>query len=150
MKFSANNALVVWFLTMATLGSSSANAADLFLNLFRNPSIGPELRVKYASLHTGYYPTNISKDSQGDNVTTEFIRTGLTLWPTNYLYFSASHLYGLTRDRKNKHFVIYEGGVQALVWKDRLALRLGVAVIPSDEFGTKVNPTPGISLRFPL
>lgn len=132
------------------LNTVQAKAADLYLNLFRNPSIGPELKWTNLSIHTGYYTTILSQDEKGKYVSTEFVRTGITLWPTQYLYVSASHLYGVTRDWQNKHGGIYEAGLQALVWSDRVALRFGVAVLPSKEFGTKVNPTPGVSVRFPL
>lgn len=126
------------------------DAAELYLNFFRNPSIGPEVKFENFSIHTGYYTTILSKNEKGENVSTEFIRTGITLWPSENLYLSASHLFGVTREWKDQHGGIYELGLQALVLSDRLALRLGVAVIPSERFGTKVNPTPGISLRLPL
>ncbi|HYX31926.1 MAG TPA: hypothetical protein VE954_02340 [Oligoflexus sp.] len=130
--------------------SSDANAADLYLNLFRNPSIGPELKWADFSIHTGLYTTILSKNDKGEHVSTEFVRTGVTLWPSQHVYVSASHVYGITRDWKNKHGGLYEAGVQILLLDGRLAFRLGVAVLPSKEFGTKVNPTPGISIRFPF
>lgn len=128
-----------------------AEASELYLNFFRNPSIGPELKFGYVSIHTGYYTTIISKNSDGDNVSTEFVRSGVTFWPKDYLYVSASHLLGLTRERKDKNFAMYEAGFQALVWENKVALRLGVAVIPESEgFETQVNPTPGLSLHIPF
>jgi hypothetical protein len=46
--------------------------------------------------------------------------------------------------------MLYEVGIQKLVLKNRVAVRLGVAVMPSEEFGTRVNPTPGIGFKMPI
>lgn len=127
-----------------------AHSSELYLNLFRNPSIGPELKYELFSIHSGLYSTIISKNSKEQNVSTEFIRTGISFWPADFAYVSISHLYGLNRDWRDKSGVILEAGGQILVYENRLALRFGVAVIPSSEFGTKVNPTPGLSFRFDL
>lgn len=140
----------VGFVMISLAMIPAVQAGDLFLNFFRNPSIGLEYRIKYISTHTGLYTTIISKDENGNHVSTEFIRTGITIWPTKNIYISASHLYGLTRDWKDKSGNIYEAGVEFLVWDEKVALRLGIGVIPSNEYGTKVNPTPGLSLRIPL
>ncbi len=146
----ANLKATVGFIMISLALMPVAQAGDLFLNFFRNPSIGVEYRIKYISTHTGLYTTAISKDENDNYVSTEFIRTGISIWPTKNIYVSVSHLYGLTRDWKDKTGSIYDAGVEFLVWDERVALRLGIGVIPSNEYGTKVNPTPGIGLRIPL
>ncbi len=127
-----------------------AFAGELYLNFFRNPSIGPEYRVKYFSTHIGYYPTILSPNEDEKKETTGFLRTGITAWPVPWLYASVSHLHGLTGKWRNRNEILLEAGVQGLILDERIALRFGIAVLPSVDHGTKVNPTPGISLRIPL
>lgn len=143
-RFGSCIALLV-LLVVAWPGGASAG--DLYLNGFRNPSIGPEYRVGNVSLHVGYYTTILSDEDDSGDDAQGFVRSGVTLWHGERWYASLSHLYGLDGPREKKHFAIAEVGVQFIVWS-HVALRLGVAVIPAaNGFDTKVNPTPGISLR---
>lgn len=123
---------------------------ELSINLFRNPSIGVEYRIKYVSTHVGYYPTIISKNAQGNNQTTGFFRTGLSIWPSDWMYASVSHLYGIDGSWKNRSELLLELGLQARAFRQTVGFRLGLAVMPSSKFGTKVNPTPGVSIFIPL
>lgn len=131
------------------LTATSSRATELYLNAFRNPSIGAEIKFRRVSFHAGYYTTIISKNEQGEFEPSGFIRLGETIWPTEYLYASASVLFGLDGKRKDWTGTLFELGGQYQASKT-IALRLGVAVIPSKKFGTKVNPTPGVSLRIKL
>ncbi|MBC7923720.1 MAG: DUF4386 domain-containing protein [Ferruginibacter sp.] len=129
---------------------------EVGINGFRNPSVGLEFRRRRFSVHAGYYPTIISKNEQGKNVTTSFIRTGLSYWflpiyakkhePSSF-YVSASYVRGLDRDWKNDGGLLSEAGFRWVIWKG-LNLRLGVAVLTSPGRAIKVNPTPGIGWSF--
>lgn len=120
---------------------------EISLNAFRNPSIGLEYRHRHVSVHAGYYPTNFTP-----NVTTSFLRTGLTYWflpvgqrenPSSF-YASASYVRGLDRDYKGDNGAMGEAGFRWFVWKG-LNLRIGAAVLASPGKTLKLNPTPGIS-----
>lgn len=137
------------FVILLLAAYERGSATELYINAFRNPSIGMELKFKHVSFHAGYYTTIISKNSEGENVATGFIRIGETAWLTKHVYVSASYLYGLDRERKKKSGSIFESGVQAKLFS-QVYFRLGVAVIPSKTFGTKVNPTPGLSFMVKL
>lgn len=143
--------LVVGFIAVASLLPlvPYARGDELYVNLFRNPSIGIEYKVRLLSTHAGYYPTIISKDARGESETTPFVRVGASIWPTSWSYGSVSYLRGLGGKWRGRNEVLYEVGLQGLILRDRVALRLGVAVMPS-FLGTKVNPTPGIGIRFPI
>ncbi len=129
---------------LLVFGGSQARSNELYLNGFRNPSIGVEWRIKYLSSHTGYYLTNFAPGE-----TSKFWRTGLSFWPTDYAYLSVSHLYGIDGALKNKHAVLFEAGGQLILF-EHLALRLGVAVLPFSKISAQVNPTPGVSVRIPF
>jgi hypothetical protein len=126
---------------------------ELSLNGFRNPSIGMEYRYKRFSVHAGYYPTIISKNEQGKNETTSFIRTGISYWflpvystrhaPSSF-YVSTSYVRGLDQDWKPKNGVLSEVGFKWVVWKG-LNLRFGAAMLAGPGQKVKINPTPGIS-----
>lgn len=120
---------------------------EISLNAFRNPSIGLEYRHRHVSVHAGYYPTNFTS-----NVTTSFVRTGLTYWflpvgrrenPSSF-YASASYVRGLDRDYEGDNGAMGEVGFRWFVWKG-LNLRIGAALLASPGKTVKLNPTPGIS-----
>jgi hypothetical protein len=129
---------------------------EISVNGFRNPSVGLEYRYRRLSVHAGYYPTIISQNGEGANVTTSFIRTGLTYWflpiysnkkePSSF-YVSASYVRGLDRDWKGHNGLLSEAGFRWMVWKG-LNIRLGVAVLTGANHETKVNPTPGVGWAF--
>lgn len=125
---------------------------ELSINAFRNPSIGLEYRRSHVSIHAGYYPTIVSQDRTGTNVTTSFVRTGLTYWfgpvgrrenPSSF-YVSASYVRGLDRDYAGDNGAMGEVGFRWFVWRG-LNLRVGAAVLVSPGNDLKINPTPGIS-----
>jgi len=123
---------------------------ELSINGFRNPSIGLEYRYKHLSVHAGYYPTNFES-----NVTTEFVRAGLTYWflplgkkenPSSF-YSSLSYARGMTRDYKDKNPAMAEVGFRWMVYKG-INLRIGVVALAAKGESLKINPTPGISYSF--
>ncbi|GAB3639561.1 hypothetical protein [Spirosoma arcticum] len=125
---------------------------EISLNAFRNPSIGLEYRQRHVSVHAGYYPTIVSQNAAGTNVTTSFVRSGLTYWfgavgrrenPSSF-YASASYVRGLDRDYEGDNGAMGEVGFRWFVWKG-LNLRIGAAVLASPGKTLKLNPTPGIS-----
>ena len=122
----------------------------LSVNAFRNPSIGLEYQRAQISIHAGYYLTNFES-----NVTTEFLKTGITYWflpvgqksiPSSF-YVGASYLRGLTRDYKNKNAIGLEAGFRWYAWKG-LNLRIGVIALAAEGQEVKINPTPSISYSF--
>jgi hypothetical protein len=126
---------------------------ELSVNFFRNPSIGLEWRYSQVSIHAGYYLTNFEP-----NVTTEFIRSGVTFWflpfatngdvPSSF-YSSVSYLYGLTREWTGSTGMMLEAGFRWMPWRG-LNVRLGVDVLLSPNQAIKVNPNPGVSWSFVL
>jgi hypothetical protein len=123
---------------------------EISVNGFRNPSIGAEYRYKQVSVHAGYYPTNFES-----GVTTEFIKTGLTLWflpvgkkenPSSF-YGSISYARGTSREYKNLNAAIGEVGFRYMIYKG-LNFRIGVAALAAQDKSLKINPTPGISYSF--
>ncbi|WP_373514263.1 hypothetical protein [Persicitalea sp.] len=129
---------------------SRLSTHELSINAFRNPSIGLEYRYKHLSVHAGYYPTNFTS-----GVTTEFIRTGVTLWflpvgkrenPSSF-YTSVSYARGLTREYKEKNAVMPEVGFRWMIYKG-LNFRIGVTGLAAPGESFKVNPTPGLSYSF--
>jgi hypothetical protein len=133
-----------------TLAESPRTPQELNFNFFRNPSIGLEYRWGAVAVHGGAYPTVISKDAEGVNETTWFLRAGLTAFflghsfngqrPSEF-YVSASYLRGLNLGRGNG--ALAEAGYRWMVWQG-INLRLGVAVLLERGRDVKVNPTPGI------
>ncbi len=124
---------------------------ELSLNFFRNPSIGLEWRYSQVSIHAGYYLTNFEP-----NVTTEFIRSGVTFWflpiasngdAPSSLYSSVSYLHGLTREWTGTSGVMLEAGFRWMPWRG-LNVRLGVDVLLSPNQPIRVNPNPGVSWSF--
>jgi hypothetical protein len=144
LKRAAIGVASVWLVST----SQPAKCDSLHLNLFRNPSIGPEYRHESWSIHTGAYTTILEdtprKSDQDGFEDTWFVRTGVSYWPWQFVYISASHLFALSADRKGNHFGIYETGVEYIAWQS-VSFRLGVSVIPAAHgFATKVRPNPGI------
>jgi hypothetical protein len=123
---------------------------EVNVNLFRNPSIGLEYRLGDFALHAGAYPTIISKDADGVNETSWFLRAGVTYFllghsfygqrPSEF-YVSASYLRGVNHGHGNA--VLTDVGYRWMVWQG-LNLRIGVAVMLERDHAAKVNPTPGI------
>ncbi len=130
---------------------------EVSINAFRNPSIGLEYRLRHVSGHVGYYPTIVSQDVTGKNVTTSFIRAGLTywLWPVgrrenpSSFYVSVSYVRGLDRDYEGDNGAMGEFGFRWFVWRG-LNLRLGTALLVSPGHALKLNPTPGVSYSIPF
>lgn len=136
--------------TNALFSQSKFSKNEISINGFRNPSIGLEYRHRAVSVHVGYYPTNFES-----NVTTEFIRTGLTYCflpvgnkdiPSSF-YAGASYLRGTTRAYKDKNALGMEVGFRWFVWKG-LNFRLGVIALAARGQDLKINPTPSISYSF--
>jgi hypothetical protein len=123
---------------------------EINVNLFRNPSIGLEYRLGDFALHAGVYPTIISKDTQGVNETSWFLRAGVTYFllgrsfygqRLSEFYLSASYLRGFNHGHGNA--ALADVGYRWMVWRG-LNLRIGVAVMLERDHAVKVNPTPGI------
>ena len=134
----------------ATFAQPRFSAHEISVNGFRNPSVGAEYRYRHVSVHAGYYPTNFTS-----NTTTEFIRTGVTLWllpigkkenPSSF-YTSVSYARGMTRAYRGKNALMPEVGFRWMVYRG-LNLRIGVAGLAARGEGFKINPTPGISYSF--
>jgi hypothetical protein len=135
---------------MAAQAQSRFSTHEFSINGFRNPSIGAEYRYRYISVHAGYYPTNFET-----NTTTEFIRTGVTLWflpigkrenPSSF-YTSLSFARGRTREYEDKNAVMPEIGFRWMIYKG-LNFRIGVTGLAAKGQSFKINPTPGISYSF--
>ncbi len=133
-----------------TLAQSKFSTHEISINGFRNPSVGAEYRYRHLSVHAGYYPTNFTS-----NTTTEFIRTGVTLWflpiskkenPSSF-YTSVSYARGMTRAYRSKNAIMSEVGFRWMIYKG-LNLRIGVAGLAARGESFKINPTPGISYSF--
>jgi len=133
---------------------------ELSLNFFRNPSMGIEYRYKWTSVHFGYYPTVISKDENGENENTNFIKAGFSVWYYRFgesvnpssLYSSFSWVYGMSQDfifKANSKFAGKNGFIAETGFRwmatESLNLRLGVALLSLQNEPLKINPTPGIS-----
>lgn len=134
-----------------TIGAAGpAAAGEWSFNTFRNPSIGVEYRDGALSYHAGYYTTILRDPGSRRSEASGFSRLGVTFWLDDRWYASLSHLRGLDGPRDGRDFAIVEAGYQHRLG-DTVSVRLGVAVIPAAHgFRTKVNPTPGLSLRVPL
>lgn len=122
---------------------------EVGINVFRNPSIGLELREGPVSVHVGAYPTIISDDARGDHATTWFLKAGATFFflphilygrEVNELYVQAAYMRGLHRDWE--HAFIADIGYRFMIYRG-LNVRLGVAVIAGPGHTPRVNPTPG-------
>lgn len=134
----------------SAFGQGKFSTHEISVNAFRNPSIGAEYRYKHFSAHVGYYPTNFES-----NVTTEFIRTGLTYWflpvgkrenPSSF-YTSISYARGQSREYQGKGAFMPEVGFRWMVYKG-LNVRIGVTGLAARGESFEVNPTPGISYSF--
>lgn len=134
----------------SVFGQGKFSTHEISINAFRNPSIGAEYRYQHFSAHVGYYPTNFES-----NVTTEFIRTGLTYWflpigkrenPSSF-YTSISYARGQSREYQGKGAVMPEVGFRWMVYKG-LNVRIGVTGLAARGESFKINPTPGISYSF--
>jgi hypothetical protein len=135
---------------VTSMAASRRLPQEVNVNLFRNPSIGLEYRLGDFALHAGVYPTIISKDSQGVNETSWFLRAGLTYFllghsfygqrPSEF-YLSGSYLRGFNHGHGN--VALADVGYRWMVWHG-LNLRIGVAVMLERDHTVKVNPTPGI------
>jgi len=128
---------------------TAPSEGKLFINGFRMPSIGLEYQKHAFSWHGGMYCTVISKDDHGDNETTWFGRAGMTWWPLSFLFVDASYLYGLNKDYRGDHGFMVNPGLQYL-FRNTVALRLGVAALVSPDHDLKINPTPGIGFGISL
>lgn len=138
-----------WLLLLIAGWAIGSSGAELSLNLFRNPSIGAEIRQGAFSVHTGYYPTILAEGANVPSRTSTFWRTGVSYWPIDWGYVSLSHLYGISGAAPGHHLLIIDAGAELVLWK-HVALRLGVAYLPFSPIGGRVNPTPGIGIRVPL
>jgi hypothetical protein len=123
---------------------------EINVNLFRNPSIGLEYRLGDFALHAGVYPTIISKNAEGINETSWFLRAGLSYFllghsfygqrPSEF-YLSGSYLRGFNHGHGNA--ALADAGYRWMIWHG-LNVRIGVAVLLERGRDVKVNPTPGI------
>lgn len=134
---------------LSLVPASASSEPRLYVNGFRAPSIGLEYQRKAWSFHGGMYCTVVSKDDDGDNETTWFVRGGAAWWPWRFAFVDVSYLYGLNHDYRNDQALMVNPGLQGVFW-DVLVLRIGVAVLASPDHDFKINPTPGISLAFSL
>ncbi|WP_266363528.1 hypothetical protein [Tellurirhabdus rosea] len=140
--------------SLSLLAQSRFSRQELAVNAFRNPSVGLEYRHRQVSVHGGYYPTIISQEA-GRNVTTSFVRAGVSVWylpvgqrqnPSSF-YSSVSYLRGLDRDYDGTNAVLLDTGFRWMIWQG-LNLRVGVAALKASGRDWKINPTPGISYSF--
>jgi hypothetical protein len=124
------------------------------VNIFRNPSIGLELRDGPVSVHIGGYPTILSKDEAGNSETTWFLKAGATLFvlphilygrEVNELYLQASYLRGLNQGYE--HAFMADIGYRFMIWRG-LNARLGAAVLIAPEHKAHINPTPGAGFGY--
>jgi len=122
---------------------------ELGVNVFRNPSMGLELRHGPGSVHVGGYSTILSKSAAGDRETTWFLKAGATLFvlphilyrrEVNELYLQASYVRGLNRG--HAHGFMADVGYRFMIWRG-LNARLGVALLVAPHRKTHINPTPG-------
>lgn len=125
------------------------------VNLFRNPSMGIEKRVDQISIHIGFYPTVVSKNAEGKNENTSFIKVGMSFWylpwgdkliPSS-LFSTFSFVHGLSRSYKGQNGFMVETGSRVMI-EDHFNFRLGAALLKAKEHPWKLNPTPGLSYSF--
>ncbi len=144
--------MLLYFTNYYLAAQNNNSKQYLSINMFRNPSIGLEYRYNDFSIHSGYYPTNFES-----NVTTEFIRTGITYWflpfskkeiPSSF-YTSISFSKGLTKDYKNKDAGMIEAGISLMIFKG-INFRIGTTVLFTKNKKTEINPTPGLNYTFKL
>jgi hypothetical protein len=125
---------------------------ELSINAFRNPSIGLEYRFHQVSIHLGYYVTNFEP-----NVTTQFLKAGLSYWflpmriaeakhPSSF-YVQASYLRGLNLEYENANALALDVGFRWMIWEG-LQLRLGVTELADPDRSLKINPTPSLNYSF--
>ncbi|GAB3936499.1 hypothetical protein [Larkinella terrae] len=150
--------IILFSLLLSATGAfaqRSFSKNELSINAFRNPSIGLEFRHRQLSIHAGYYPTAVSKNSEGSPQTTSFFRTGVSLWflpvgrkenPSSF-YTSLSYVRGLDRTYKNENGLMVDGGFRWMIWKG-LNARIGAAVLAAPNHTIKLNPTGGLSYSF--
>jgi hypothetical protein len=122
---------------------------ELGVNIFRNPSIGLELRAGPVSVHVGGYPTVLSRSDARGRQTTWFLKAGATLFvlphilygrEVNELYLQASYMRGL--NHRYTHGFMADIGYRFMIWRG-LNARLGVAMLVAPGRTTHINPTPG-------
>ncbi|GAB3899089.1 hypothetical protein GCM10028803_19600 [Larkinella knui] len=148
--------IIFWLLAAnGVYAQRSFSKNELAVNAFRNPSVGLEYRHRQISVHVGYYPTVVSKNSEGVNQTTSFVRAGVSLWflpvgrnenPSSF-YTSLSYVRGLNQPYKNDNGLMADAGFRWMIWKG-LNFRIGAALLASPHHTVKVNPTPGLSYSF--
>lgn len=151
MKFIV---LPLALLLMALEGKSQDrySGSETSVNLFRSPSAGMEYRADQVSIHIGFYPTIVSKNSSGKNESTSFIRVGISYWYAPWgknelpssLHSSVSYVRGLTKTYKNQNGVMLETGSRFMI-DNHWNFRLGAALLKAPSHKWKLNPTPGFS-----
>lgn len=154
IKLPYGNILLI--ITLCSLPIASHADREIMVNLFRSPSMGLEFRESFFGVHVGFYPTIISKNAQGENETTWFIKLGVTAYvgrfslggeqPSSF-FVSASYVRGLNHDWENGFLA--EAGFRYVAWRG-LNLRLGGCALLSPGQRPRVNPTPGIGWSIPI
>ncbi|MFN0189965.1 MAG: hypothetical protein ACKVQV_14795 [Bacteroidia bacterium] len=146
---------IVFGYAIPILAQDRYDENETSVNLFRNPSIGIENRVDQISMHIGFYPTVISKNKEGKNESTSFIKVGMSFWylpwgdkliPSS-LFFTFSFVHGLSKSYKGRNGFIVETGSRVML-DDHFNFRLGIALLKAKEHPWKLNPTPGLSYSF--
>ncbi|RRB07562.1 hypothetical protein [Larkinella rosea] len=143
------------FSATSAFAQRSFSKNELSINGFRNPSIGLEFRHRQVSIHTGYYMTAVSQNSEGNPENTSFIRSGISFWflpvgrkanPSSF-YSSLSYVRGLNRTYKDQNGLMVDAGFRWMVWKG-LNVRIGAAMLAAPNHTLKLNPVGGISYSF--
>ena len=150
-------------LAAAPTTARAAPDREIIVHGFRAPSTGVELREGVIGFHVGFYPTTLDKAPDGDDRTTWFLKTGLTVYFLGFdlgsgrdssPYVGLSLVQGLgnewdvSKSTTTGAGGTFEAGFRWAVYEG-LDLRLGASLLAGFDGRTRVRPTPGISWAVP-
>jgi hypothetical protein len=121
--------------------------SELRLTIFRNPATGLEYRRAHLAVFVGFYPTVLRLNPSDEQKNTNWIRVGMTYYvqPTGRtMYATVSGVFSLQSGWRDGLLTEIGG---RLPFGDRVAGRLGAAVLTTLDGRVRVNPTVGLDVR---
>jgi hypothetical protein len=120
---------------------------EVRLTVFRNPATGIEVKQARLAVFVGFYPTILRLNPEEPQKTTTWMRAGVTVYaqPTGpTVYATLSGMWSLQSGWR--HGLLTELGARAPMG-DRVAGRLGAAVLTTFDGRVRLNPTVGLDVR---
>ena len=149
------SSLVLLLITAASHAQSTSDPGrTLYINAFRAPSTGLEIRSGQWSAHAGIYTTILGSGEKS----TEFIKLGATyyysLLPGERFkrfesYLSVAYVRGQNRNYEKKDGGFLESGFLYRMGRG-FEFRLGTGLLVANGRRAEVNPTVGISYAIPI